>query len=89
MAERDKKRVFTRFWSNHMIDLTDVDGQRVHIQFKHALLFIGARDGQIGPCRRGLPPDVETNPSILATCPNPSPLIRSPERFARPGSNSY
>ena len=55
-----------------MIDLTDVDGQRVHIQFKHALLFIGARDGQIGPMpsrpptRRG---DGSVDPSDL-----PEPL---------------
>ena len=32
-----------------MIDLTEAVGQEVHVQFKKSLLFIGAKNGLMGP----------------------------------------
>ena len=49
-----------------MIHLQPASGRRVHIQFKKALLFVGARDGRMGPVPSGpMKPDA----------PPPEPMI--------------
>jgi hypothetical protein len=49
-----------------MIHLQPASGRRVHIQFKKALLFVGARDGRMGP--------VPSGPS-RPDAPPPEPMI--------------
>ena len=53
-----------------MIDLKAAAGNRVHLQFKRAILFVAAKDGRMGPLPAG-PPRMMPNGQPDPTPPEP------------------